>query len=150
MSFFASVTFFVYSLFAIDTSDSSPANAILGKWQSLGGSVTVEVFKGGDKFHAKLVSFDDSDDPSRPMHARLDELNPDPQLRKRKVLGMDVVRNLTFNSKQKRWENGVIYDSRSGKSWSSVAAITRHGLLQVKGYWKFEFISKSAKFKRIR
>lgn len=150
MSFFASITLLVYSFFAIETTASTPENAILGKWQSMGGSVTVEVYKEGDKFHAKLVSFDDSDDPSRPMNARLDELNPDPQLRNRKVLGIDVVRNLSFNSKQKRWEDGIIYDSRTGKSWSAVAAITRQGLLQVKGYWKFEFISKSARFKRVR
>ncbi len=149
MSFFASLTFLICSFLVQDTTNTSAADAIVGKWQSMGGSVTVEVYREGEEFKAKLVSFDDSDDKNRPMHSRLDDKNPDRNLRNRKVLGTDIVTNLQFNSKQKRWENGVIYDTRTGKSWSAVAAINRSGHLQVKGYWKFEFISKTAKFKKV-
>ncbi len=128
---------------------SSASDIILGKWQSMSGNVTVEVFKEGETFKAKLISFDDTDDISKPMNARLDDMNPDGKLKNRKILGLDIVTDLIYNYNDRRWENGTIYDTRSGKSWSANAIITPGGLLQVKGYWKFEFLSKSAKFRRV-
>ena len=121
---------------------------ILGKWLSEEKNVMVQVYKNGDKYAAKLIWFDDSDDKSKPMNSRIDYKNPDPTLRNRKLLGMEVVDNLAYNPQTNSWENGMIYDAKNGRTWSSAASITNEGVLKVTGYWHFKFIGKTMTFKR--
>ncbi|MEO8819290.1 MAG: DUF2147 domain-containing protein, partial [Ginsengibacter sp.] len=99
-------------------------------------------------FRAKIIWFK-VDDKTRPMNTRLDVKNPDPKLRSRKWLGMEVVRNLKYNSEDNEWEGGVIYDAKHGREWDSVAWINDDGLLKVKGYWVFRWISETLTFKRV-
>lgn len=122
---------------------------ILGIWLSTSGSLKVEVFKAGSEYKAKVLWFDDSDDPSKPMETRTDEKNPDQSLRKRKIIGLEVLNKLTYNPNTKQWHQGIIYDAHSGREWSSSVSLLENGLLRVKGFWKFEFIGKSMMFKRL-
>lgn len=124
-------------------------DAILGKWITVPKkNLIVEVYKEGPEYKAKIVWFDDTDDLSKPMHKRQDEKNPDPALRRRKVLGMQVLKDLVYNAESNRWESGKIYDAKSGRVWSSSAWLTKEGLLRVRGFWHFEFIGQSLNFKR--
>jgi len=127
----------------------SGANDILGQWMSVGRNVKVQVYKEGDEFKARVTWFNDSDDKSQPMNTRTDEHNPDLKLRQRKILGMQVLSRLRYSPKNKRWENGRIYDPKTGKQWSSVVYLTEEGLLSVKGFWQFEFIGKTMKFNKV-
>ena len=124
-------------------------NLILGKWMSTDGNVTVLVFKERDQFNAKVIWFDDSDDKNKPMNTRTDQQNPDIALRNRKIIGLEVLRNLKFNASTNRWEKGIIYDARTGKEWNLSALLTKNGMLEVKGFWHFEFISQTMTFKKI-
>ncbi|RYY25977.1 MAG: DUF2147 domain-containing protein [Sphingobacteriaceae bacterium] len=121
---------------------------ILGKWMSVEKNVMVNVYKNGGKYAAKLIWFDDSDDKLRPMNTRVDYKNPDKSLQNRKLIGMEVVDNLSYNPKTSSWENGEIYDAKNGRTWSSAATITSEDLLKVTGYWHFKFLGKSMVFKR--
>jgi uncharacterized protein (DUF2147 family) len=121
-------------------------DAIVGKWMSTKKNVKVEVYKVNDEFKAKVIWFDDKDDKSRPMQNRRDLKNPNPELRNNKILGMNVLKNLKFNPESNRWEDGIIYDANSGRHFSSVVYFNDDGLLEVKGYWKFEFISQTLEF----
>jgi uncharacterized protein (DUF2147 family) len=124
-------------------------DAIIGEWMAVQGNVKVQVFREGNEYKAKILWFKDTDDKSKPMHTRTDEKNPNPKLRSRKVLGMETLSELTYNAKSGRWENGVIYDPKTGREWSSVVYFNKEGLLNVKGYWKFEFIGKNMTFKKV-
>ncbi|RYE19852.1 MAG: DUF2147 domain-containing protein [Sphingobacteriaceae bacterium] len=121
---------------------------ILGKWLSVEKNVLVNVYKNGNKYAAKLIWFDDSDDKSKPMNTRLDYKNPDKALQNRKLIGMEVVDNLDYNPSTNSWENGEIYDAKNGRTWSSAATITPDDILKVTGYWHFKFLGKSMMFKR--
>ncbi len=126
-----------------------PQDRIIGKWMSEQKNCIVQVYKNGDEFGAKLVWFDDADDKTKPMNTRTDFKNPNVSLRNRKLIGMDVVDNLTYNPASNSWENGLIYDASNGRTWSSVASMTNDGLLKVTGYWHFKFLGKTMVFKRI-
>ncbi|RYE11659.1 MAG: DUF2147 domain-containing protein [Sphingobacteriaceae bacterium] len=121
---------------------------ILGKWMSVEKNVMVNVYKNGNKYAAKLVWFDDSDDKSKPMNTRVDYKNPDKSLQNRKLIGMEVVDNLAYNPSTNSWENGEIYDAKNGRTWSSAATITSDDVLKVTGYWHFKFLGRSMMFKR--
>lgn len=129
------VTIFTSITTKIDTGKSE--NLILGKWISLQKNVIVEVYKEDQVFKARVCWFRDSDNPMKPVSIRTDLHNPDENLRSRKILGMDILKNLVYNPKTKRWEDGIIYDPKSGREWSSVVYLNNRGLLEVKGYWHF-------------
>jgi uncharacterized protein (DUF2147 family) len=124
------------------------ANRICGKWQSTEKNLIVEVYPYKNTFRAKMVWFTGGVSKAKPMETITDIKNPDPALRSRKVLGLDVVENLTYNPKSNSWEGGKIYEVQSGKYWSAVAYIDKTGLLKVKGYWKVKLLGKTMTFKR--
>lgn len=123
-------------------------DAILGKWMTLENNLEVEVYKKDNNFRAKIIWFK-IEDKTRPMNTRLDDKNPNPYLRNRKWLGMEVLRNLKYNAEANEWEDGIIYDAKHGKEWDSVAWINNQGLLKVKGYWLFRWISETLTFRRV-
>lgn len=119
---------------------------ILGKWISEKKNLIVEIYRHEREYKAKILWFSDLDDLDRPACVRTDNQNPDPALRNRKILGMDVLKLLSYNKNTNSWENGVIYDALSGKEWSSYVYMNENGTLRVKGYWHFKFINKSMDF----
>lgn len=121
---------------------------ILGKWMSEEKNVVVQIYKNGNKYGAKIIWFDDADDKTKPMNTRVDYKNPDPALRTRKIIGMEVVDNLSYNPQNNSWDDGMIYDAVNGRTWSSTAHITNKGILKVTGYWHFKFLGKTMTFKR--
>ena len=124
------------------------ADAILGEWVTLQKNLKVLVYKKDNNYRAKITWFK-VEDQTRPMNTRLDEKNPDPALRTRKWLGMEVLRNLRYSKKDDEWESGIIYDAKHGREWDSVAWINKDGLLKVKGYWLFQWISETLIFERV-
>ena len=107
--------------------------------------------KNANKEATKKEAFkEDTDNKSRPMNERRDEKNPDKTLQSRKWIGMEVLCNLKYYPWDDDWEDGEIYDSNTGKEWSSEIWMTRGNLLKVKGYWLFKFISQTKTFKRIQ
>jgi len=137
------------SLVSLNSAVQGNPDIILGKWMTIEGNLQVEVYKQNNDFKAKVIWFKDTDDKSRPMNERRDEKNPDKTLRSRKWIGMEVLRNLRYYPRDDEWEDGEIYDSNTGKEWSSEAWMTKDNLLKVKGYWLFKFISQTKTFKRI-
>jgi uncharacterized protein (DUF2147 family) len=127
---------------------TQPEDAILGKWMSVEETLEIEVYKDHNDFKSKIIWFRDHDNTKRPMAERQDTENPNKALRSRKIIGSETVRNLKYNAKEKRWEDGIIYDATSGKEWQSVAWVTPEGQLKVRGYWHFEIFGKTLVFRR--
>lgn len=126
---------------------TAAAEVICGKWVTTENNLMVEVYKEDNTYKAKIVWFNDGDDPKL-MGTWTDQRNPDPALRSRKILGMSVLRNLNYNPSSNSWEDGMIYDAKHGREWNACAHITKNGLLEVKGYWHFKCIGKTLTFKR--
>src|SRR5258705_8584942 len=97
------------------------ADAILGKWITTTENCLIEVYKQGGEFKAKILWFQEG---KKALNDYTDEKNPDPALRTRKVLGMDVVHGLHYDPDEKQWVDGQVYDATSGKEWDSVVWLT--------------------------
>jgi len=125
-------------------------DAIIGKWMSEEDNLEVEVFKEAGQFKAKVLWFDDSDDKSKPWNTRTDEKNPKKELRNRKIVGMEVLSGLTYDEDDDEWVDGTIYDSKSGKEWSSKCWINKDNLLKVRGYWLVSLFGETMTFKKTK
>ena len=78
-----------------------------------------------------------------------DKRNPDPKLRSRKILGMNVLHDMAYNASTNSWEDGVIYESKNGREWNASIYIDKNGMLKVKGYWHVKLIGKTMTFTRV-
>ncbi len=132
---------------SVTSMSTGEEDAILGKWLTVEKNLEVEVYKQNNHYKAKIIWFK-VQDTTRPLNTRMDEKNPNPALRSRKWLGMDVLRNLKYNTNEDEWQGGIIYDPKHGREWDSIAWINNAGLLKVKGYWVFKWISETLTFKR--
>lgn len=124
-------------------------DAILGKWETVENNLIVEVYKVDLEYRAKVVWFKNSDYKTNPPENWRDVKNPDTKLRQRKILGMEVLQHLVYKPKESRWEDGSIYDSTTGHTWDSSAWISNNGLLNVHGFWHWEFLGKTIFFKKL-
>lgn len=126
---------------------SDKQNSIVGKWKTVQNNLVVEVYKHNKEYKAKIVWFKNTEDNLKPIEDWVDEKNPAKELRNRKVLGMDILHGMTYNQKDHRWENGKIYDTSSGREYSS-SAWFQDDKLMVRGFWKVEFLGKTLVFER--
>lgn len=136
-------------LFSTQIFAQTKKDDVLGKWISTDKSVAVQVYRQGNDFKAKVIWFDERLGSGTPMNSWHDTHNPDEKLRTRKVIGMDILNGLNFNSANQRWESGKIYDASSGRTWDALGEINSEGKLCVRGFWKFSWIGKSLYFTRI-
>jgi uncharacterized protein (DUF2147 family) len=121
---------------------------ICGKWESIHNQLIVQIYTQDSKFKAKIIWYSNTD--GKPLSYWTDSKNPNPALRKRKLLGMEILSGLAFDRETKSWENGMVYDSTSGRTWNAAAYINKQKELKVRGYWHFKFIGKTMTFKRIK
>jgi uncharacterized protein (DUF2147 family) len=135
----------LFSLLALLSLAQKPPDAILGTWITTTGNCKIQVYKQSEEFKAKILWLKED---KNGLNDYTDAKNPDPALRSRKLLGMDVVDGLHYDADQNEYVDGVIYDARNGKKWDSVVWLTDDNLLKIKGYWLFKFLSETSTFKR--
>jgi uncharacterized protein (DUF2147 family) len=138
--------FLVSSGLNVSASPVPESDRILGKWISSDQKLIVLVYKEKEHYKAKIVWF--NDDPSKAMDEWRDKHNPDPALRNRKILGLEILSGLKYDDKSGTWEDGTIYDAQHGRQWNAAGYIDKDGTLKVKGYWHFKIIGRTMIFRR--
>lgn len=128
--------------------NATASQRICGLWENTDKSLRIHIFMQKQEFKAKVVWFSDTE--GKPMSYWKDKRNPDPKLRNRSILGMSILSNLTYNKKNRTWENGNVYDSKHGREWNAAASIDKNDLLKVRGYWHFKWIGKTMVFHRLK
>ena len=102
-------------------------DAILGIWFNEEKDAKIKVYKENGKFYGKIVWHKTGEGISP-----FDENNPDPELQKRKKVGLVILTDFEFDGGQ--WEEGEIYDPKSGKTYSCIIKLQKDGSLHVRGY----------------
>lgn len=124
---------------------AGPGN-ILGSWKTEGGDSRLELFRCGEKICGKIVwlkvpSYIDSKDG--PVgKTKVDRKNPDPALRNRPILGLQVMKGLTAKSNF-RWDKGICYDPETGKSYKCKMQLVSPDRLELRGYIGVSLIGRT-------
>lgn len=120
-----------YALFALFpllfAAPASAADPIGGRWVTEEGDAIIAVGDCGQSVCGRIARF--LVPPPGGADQR-DINNPDPDLRRRKLLGLPVL--YSFTEEEDLWR-GRIYDPKSGKSYRSVIRRKGPGRLEVKG-----------------
>lgn len=121
---------------------------IIGFWMTSNNTLKVQVYKVGGEYRGKIIWFKDDHYKAKMDDCR-DDQNPNPALRDRKILGLEVLTNLKYNAEDDNWEGGSIYDSNSGHTYDSVVNMNTASTITVTGYWMFTWIGKDLNFYRV-
>ncbi|WP_298471163.1 DUF2147 domain-containing protein [uncultured Erythrobacter sp.] len=118
---------FVAACFALFAAPANAADSINGRWVTEDKDGIVLIGKCGASTCGKIVRFliTPPDGPDQ-----RDIYNPNPKLKKRKLLGLPVLTN--FKEESDLWR-GTIYDPNTGKSYRSVIRRKSANTIEVKG-----------------
>lgn len=87
-----------------------PSNKIVGNWVTDDNAFTIEIYQADGSFSGKVVGISELD--SNPNLDPKDTKNPNPKLRDRSILGMDIITGLKYSGG--KWVNGTIYAPKKG------------------------------------
>ena len=113
-------------------SQNKKADEILGKWLTENNEAKVEIFKIADKYYGKIVWLKDPIDKETGKPKK-DKYNPDEKLKGRPVIGLNLVNAFKFDGDE-LWEEGTVYDVKTGKTYSGTIRFEAKGKLKLRGY----------------
>ena len=115
-------------LFSITVNAQTEANTIVGKWMKMPKEdLIIEVYSSGGGYSGKIEWSKDST----------------------KEKGFVILENLQFDDDSDSWEDGKIFDPRSGSQYKAAAKIKSDGTLEVLGYKGMKMIGSKRSFKRV-
>lgn len=128
-------------------------DAILGLWKTepdAHGFSYVEIVRNGDRYDGRIVYLSKpryGPDEERPGQIRVDLNNPDPGLRERRVLGLEILKGFVYKGGGK-WKNGTIYDPTNGKTYKCKMWLEGGDTLKVRGFIGFSLLGRSTTWTR--
>ena len=132
------------SLPALAFGASDPGD-IFGVWLTEGGSAKLEIFPCGDKACGKVVwlkhpTFLSTSDGPLGME-KVDLKNPDPKLRNRPIVGLQVMEGMTAQGEW--WRNGSCYDPQSGQTYQCKMRLESPSELRLRGFIGISLIGRT-------
>ena len=117
---------------------ATEGDGIGGVWNSEDKDARIEIFNCFDKVCGKIVWMDApyytvKDKEGRPGDLKLDIKNPDPALRTRTILGLQIIRDFKFDGGN-RWTGGRVYDPESGNTYRANMTLVTNNELHLRGY----------------
>lgn len=113
-------------------------NRIVGLWATEKAEAHVEISRREDGYHGTIVWLKEpffSEDDVHGMGGRpkTDRENPDPALRERLIVGLEILQGLRYAG-DRRWIDGTIYDPETGETYRCTLQLMDDGRLDVRGY----------------
>lgn len=120
------------------------ANDVVGTWLTGDGDGWVDITLVDDGISG-LIAGSPNEDPER---STVDDKNPDPALRQRKLLGLELFHGFRFDGDD-RWIDGTIYDPNSGKTYRCIITIVDENRLKVRGYIGVALLGRTETWTRV-
>lgn len=127
-----SLTFLLLASLAV----AADEDKILGLWNTPENDCKIEIFKSGGKYFGRIAWLKEPLYPAdggmagRPV---VDRENPNPNLRSRPLIGLQLIQGFTYVSKNV-WEKGTIYNPDNGKTYRCKMTLSAPNRLEVRGF----------------
>ncbi len=124
---------------------ANEGDKILGLWKNGEGTGIVQIYKKGDKYFGKIVWLKVPNNPDGT--PRTDVNNPNESDRKKLIRGLENLRDFDYVSKN-TWENGRIYDPKTGNDYACEMKLVNDNTLEVRGYIGVSLFGRTDVWKR--
>jgi len=121
------------------------ADAVVGKWINKDKEAHIQISKKGNKYFGKLVWLKNPNDEAG--KAKRDVHNPKADLQNRALLGLEILKNFVYNDGA--WEDGTIYDPKSGKTYSCKMTLSGNNKLNVRGFVGVSLLGRTDTWTRV-
>ncbi len=141
-------------LVAVPAVAGEDRDAIVGLWRtepSEDGAAIVKIVRDGKTYRGTIVWLEKpvyGPDEERPGQPKVDLNNPDPKLRERPVLGLEILEGFRYDGRGK-WKKGTIYDPSNGKTYKCKMWLEDPDTLKVRGFIGFSLLGRNATWKRV-
>ncbi len=116
----------------ICSSIAIPEEDILGTWLSEDKEVKIQIYQKGKAYAGKIVWFKQGKDTGKLPY---DVKNPDPSLRSRKILNLEILSGFVYQSQSQKWTKGQIYHPQQGQVYRGAMWLEQADVLKIRGYW---------------
>jgi uncharacterized protein (DUF2147 family) len=123
----------------------SDAVSPVGIWKN--DDATFEIFENQGKLSGKIVALREPRTPEG--KDKTDIHNPDAAKRERPIIGLVFLSGFTQKS-QSRWENGTIYDPKSGNTYSCSMELDGPEKINMRGFIGISLIGRTDVWTRVR
>ncbi len=117
--------------------------AVAGTWLSADGDGLIEIRVDGDDLSGIILG-SPNDDPDRP---DTDIHNPDPALRDRPLIGLNIFSGFSYDGDGK-WSGGFVYDPNNGKTYRAKLKLTSQDTLKLRGYIGISLLGRTETWTR--
>ncbi len=142
------ILFIFQFVLASGVSLAAGGDDILGTWNNQEKDARIEIFKCGEKYCGKIVSLNEPNYPpdskeGTPGTPKLDHHNPDPALRSRPIIGLQIVNDFIYAG-DNLWKGGTVYDPKKGKIYSGKMTLVSPNQLNLRGFIGISLIGRTA------
>jgi uncharacterized protein (DUF2147 family) len=113
--------------------------AIVGTWLNQEKAAKIEIYQQGEKFSGKIIWLKEPTENGKP---KTDNKNPDKARHNDPIIGLVMLKDFAFDGKS-TWEDGTLYDARSGKTYSCYLKLQADKTLKVRGYWGISLLGQT-------
>lgn len=139
------ITLAVLALLTFSAVGAEAPPDISGKWLSGDGDGWIEIRNSGKGLSGVIAGSPNASD-DRP---DTDEKNPDPALRDRALVGLQIFDGFEYKGKG-RWKGGTIYDPNSGKTYQCTVTRVDDDTLKVRGFIGVSMLGRTETWTRVR
>lgn len=123
------------SFISFSNKGSIKEDDVVATWLNADKDAHIRIFKAvNGKYAGKVEWLKQPNDPNG--KPKKDTENPNIKLRERERLGLVIMQNFAYNAKSKQWQNGTIYDPKTGKTYDGYMYFEGENIntLQLRGF----------------
>ncbi|MCF8369011.1 MAG: DUF2147 domain-containing protein [Bacteroidales bacterium] len=128
------------------SAQSKKASDILGIWFNEEKDAKIKIYEEKGMYYGKVIWLEEPNEPDTGL-PKLDDENPDEEMQKRPIMGLLLVKDFVFDGDDV-WDDGEIYDPKSGNTYSCYIKFDSKDKLKVRGYIGISWIGRTTYWTR--
>lgn len=117
------------------------ADAITGVWFNKDKDAKIQIYKKGAEYFGKIIWLKNAKNDQG--QDRKDDKNPDDNLKKRTISGLEILKSFKYDGDEEKWSEGTIYDPKSGKTYSCKITLKDKNNMNVRGFIGVSLIGRT-------
>jgi uncharacterized protein (DUF2147 family) len=117
-------------------------NDLCGIWWNKDKDAKIKIYSSYGKYFGQIHWLKNPID-SVTNKPKLDKNNPDEEQRKRPVMGLLILKNLVWDADDQEWDDGDIYDPKSGNTYSLTCKLKDKNTMELRGYLGISLLGRT-------
>ncbi len=122
-------------------------DAIVGFWTTADQDARIEIYRCGSGYCGRIAYLEEPNYPADDEGGmgglpKVDRFNPDPDLRRRPLLGLTFLEGFRYEGGNV-WDGGRIYNPENGKFYRARISLADGDRLMLRGYWGLSLLGRT-------